>query len=410
MTGSRCSPGTVLLRPQRIRRLAGADADEAFVDDLLNLATRIASDSVHGGVLLQQLEAAVEAMAGRLLQRAGGGLERAVHHVRDLIQPAINQIQDVGDTFPADPDLGTLATYLLQELGVLAGDASGLAVDRLRPKVAAAIDVIEQDLGLTPTAVQDEIWALADDLAGRLESAPPENDPGLREDRLETTAMIRRLARRLRGQFVFPQLDPDRISLALFEELRRLGVTSALDRVACVGTEVGTALTATTDLLRLVPFTGMGARSVGAGEVGPPGGSDTFLWYPTWLLGDTDTKYFRDSRRWYLDLLEVPVEALKPAADIWIKGSTGDMTRRSTQLFAGSTIDWSSIPGPRQATPTSSTRSSTSRPTRWRAGPGTRPTPPTGWRWSCTSSGRSINPRTTGGTWRTPSSTSGTAS
>ena len=129
MTGSRCSPGTVLLRPQRIRRLAGADADEAFVDDLLNLATRIASDSVHGGVLLQQLEAAVEAMAGRLLQRAGGGLERAVHHVRDLIQPAINQIQDVGDTFPADPDLGTLATYLLQELGVLAGETRNRAAD-----------------------------------------------------------------------------------------------------------------------------------------------------------------------------------------------------------------------------------------------------------------------------------------
>src|SRR5207244_6706804 len=115
------------------------------------------------------------------------------------------------------------------------------------------------------------------------------------ENRLAVIAIIKRIKLRLQGVVHLPDLSADRVATALFEELKGGGIAAALDKVACVGKGVGAGLTVATDLAKIVPFTGFGSHSLGAGEdsttvttttVPPPDTVSKYLWYASWLLGD----------------------------------------------------------------------------------------------------------------------------
>ena len=132
MSASACSLGPLLLQPQGLKRAAGLDPEEALVEDLLGLASRIAADAVRGGTILTVLEQAVEAMGTRFLQGAAGGLQRAENHLRSLVEPAIRAMSDLARLLPDSQDPAQVPRARAAIRPVALG-AEALAPDGPRP-------------------------------------------------------------------------------------------------------------------------------------------------------------------------------------------------------------------------------------------------------------------------------------
>ncbi len=305
-----CGIGSVLLRPDRIRRAAVDDGLTGLAQDVVALVARLGADRAQGGVLLVTAEQALEGTASRLLATAGGGLDRARHRLQDALQPVLNAAQAVAALDLSDPlKVAEAAT------GALAGVAEGLkavSIDSVRGAVGTFMAVIEEDLGLGPTVIEDHLWAFCDDLIARFEALPTEADPGAHHTRVMAISVLRRLKAHMKGTFTLPWFDSEDITQAAMEQLRRWGADDAFPRVVCIGDGASKALTAVDAVLEAVPFTGFGSHSVGAGEALPS--PDKYLWYPSWLLGK----------------------------DVWVGG--GKVMRSDKVLFDGTEMHWDAIP------------------------------------------------------------------
>jgi len=339
----------LLLRPQRLKRAATGASDEALLDDLLSLIGKIGVDKVSGGTILSTLEACAEPLGLRLVQRAGGGFDHAIHRLQDLLSPLSHRLQALGSSLSAGPGVPQVADFAVTLLSTLAEGATGLSIQTLRDRVGTILDVVQNDLGLTSAAIEAEIWSLFDDVVARLEAIPAEADAAVRENRLAVVAIIKRIKLRLQGVVHLPDLSADRVASALFDELKGGGIAAALDKVACVGKGLGAGLTVATDLAKIVPFTGFGSHSLGAGEGSPPTTTTTttvpppdtvskYLWYGSWLLGDKNrTDWQKVFGSWIL------LDLWRPKRDVWVGGDS-QVWFGDNLLQSGTDITWDQLP------------------------------------------------------------------
>src|SRR5690606_10668170 len=76
--------GPLLLTPQPVRRATALPADLAFVDELVALVGRLASDPTRGEVVMGEIRAELEALGERLFAAAEDGLGNAEARLRAL--------------------------------------------------------------------------------------------------------------------------------------------------------------------------------------------------------------------------------------------------------------------------------------------------------------------------------------
>jgi murein DD-endopeptidase MepM/ murein hydrolase activator NlpD len=277
------SVGHILLQPERLPRTAADDGEQALLDDLLTAIARIVADVAQGGTMAQDLEAAFEALGKRLLEHAGVGFHAAVGRIGDLVAPLASMIKKLPELLDHD-DAAEVASALLDLLGTLGEKTSGLSIEAVRKHVTLVLDVIEKDLGLTSSVLEDELWALFGDVIERLEITPDGLDPALAANRLAVAGTLRGIRRRCRGIVKFPALSADKIAEALFDELDAL-LGPALEKAACVGHVTADGVSALKSAKQAVPFTGFDSRTLGAAGTAPPNTRE-YLWYASWLLAD----------------------------------------------------------------------------------------------------------------------------
>ena len=349
MSTTTCSPGLLLLRPQRLKRANVGASDEALLDDLLSLIGKIGADQVAGGTILSVLEACAEPFGLRLMQRAGGDVSQAVLRLQNLLSPLSHTLQTLSASLSAPVGPGEVAEFSVALLSALAKGVAGLSVDTLRDRTGTVLDVLQTDLGLTAAAVEAEIWALYDDIVARLEAIPAEADAAVRENRLSVIAILSRLQLRLRGVVHVPDLSADQVATALFAQLQGGGFAAGLDRIACVGKGFGAGMTLATDLAKAVPYTGFGSRSLGAAQVPAviPASSSLpdpskYLWYASWLLGDKDrSDWLKAFSSW-----TVTPDLWWPKNDVWVGGDQPQVYFGDRLLISAGDITWDQIPNP----------------------------------------------------------------
>jgi hypothetical protein len=308
---SACSIGDVLLQPERLARATG-DRDEALLNDVLTSVARVVSDTADGGTMAEDLVAALEGVGPRLIDRAGDGIEQALTHLEDLVRPLPAMLQTVIGAFEHD-EASAITEALLELLRSVAETTAQLSIESVREHVATLLSVLQDDLGLTPQALDDEVWALVDDAIARLEATPDGLEAPMAANRLAVAGTLRRLKRRGREVITFPALDADAIAAALLAELDRL-MGPTLKKVACAGHVTADSLMAATALESAVTFTGFGSRSIGAADA-PPVTERIYLWYATWLFGDGDIEWWQAWRLPFpahisLAIIKTPPETL----------------------------------------------------------------------------------------------------
>lgn len=327
--------GSVLLRPQRVRRGAAPTPEDTLVDDFLSLMARVIANKARGGRILDTMGEALEAAAQRLAQQAEAGVATAHERLRDWLQPFVDRLTQLAQQLSEVDDPAEVMDVAQEVLALVTGLAEGLTADQLRQHLDELLDIARNDLGLTSDFITGQVWALFDDVMARLQALPAESDRAMREDRREVIALLRRVKRRLQGQFQFPELNADRLASELFRWLRRSGFDGAARRVACIGEGVGAAFDAGEAVLRLVPATSIfGPGSVGAAEAVA---REKFAWYASWLLGDND-------RPWYYTLL-----FFLPTDEVWIDKDRKNIVRKNVWrdnqvLHTGTDLKWNDAP------------------------------------------------------------------
>lgn len=337
--------GAVLLQPQRIERARAANAEQALLDDVLGLSAHVMADKAQGGRIADVLGEAVEAMARRIFEHLGGGLESARTRFRRQLQPFIDRAQEMTEALSDSDDPVELADSGLRMLIAVADALKNLSIDNLRPSLNEVVNVIEDDLGLTPAFLERQVFALIDDIIARLRQETPETNEALRENRLVSIGIMRRLKRHLRGQIFIPTLNAEDLAASALDFLRRSDITPVIDKISCVGEGLGAGLRAGEALVRLVPYTGFGLNTLGAADGGGTASGGEFCWYPTWLLGNKDRPGYFIPLKILFGVLMLPT----PEDRIWIDRTTNTVTRRNILRAdevwpTGTGIDWNQIP------------------------------------------------------------------
>ena len=274
--------GSVLLQPQRLKRTAVTDTSQALVEDMISLATRVIVDKAMGGHIVQTMEDAFEELTLKLVAQIGNDLGKIQGDLKKLFSPIIDFFPGVMETLSKDPDPAKIIESILEIVSFIGSGLASLTLDELRTVVKTILDIFQKDLGINGRFIQDRIWGLIEDLIARLEALPTEINKAVRDNRINVITTLRRLKRHLKDKFVFPELDPDEIATLLAEALRKLGVEKASSKIACVGEGVKAGAKVGTSLFELVPYTGFGGRSLGAGEADSPA-KLKYLWYPSWV-------------------------------------------------------------------------------------------------------------------------------
>jgi hypothetical protein len=280
------SVGAVLLQPQRVHRTAAAHDGGPIYDDAIALAVRLSYDAANGGQILQLLEQACEGAAHRLVARIESGFDAAVQKLEQRLGGLISGLDGLTGSVGAIHDADSAVAAARQLLGLLTKAAEALTIEHLRTELSALVEILEQDLKLGPDFLEQEALALLEDVAHHLAQAPPESDPELRRNRLQVVALLRRQRRRLDGPLDFPALDPERMAERLFELIEQSHTPEAAQRLAAAGNALTEAVGIGRDLLHVVPFTGFGATSVGAGTVRAGPDEPPYCWYASWARDD----------------------------------------------------------------------------------------------------------------------------
>ncbi len=275
--------GSVLLQPQRVRRVHARRQKSPLIGDLALLLTRLARDTHTGGRIAalarEALESAFERIAAERTARIEAAGPRIVQRLTQLLQ-SITGV-DGAAQFEVGADALVLGGNILEHI---ANGLDGISAAELRPHVALVLDLLETDLGFSLAEAQTELWRILDDVIARLEGAPAESDVRAHETRLETACVLRQLRRILRD-FPLPRLDADRISVALAAWLQRVQAPRAAAQLRCAalalkaGAQTGQSITELVTLPAFSQFRNLGAAAAAASD-------EKFCWYATWLFGD----------------------------------------------------------------------------------------------------------------------------
>jgi hypothetical protein len=276
--------GTVLLQPKKVPT-APAAPDLALLEDTLSLATRVAWDRARGGTIVNDLLAGMEAALQGIAERNKAGIEGALARLEALLAPVIAQVQSLGGGAFADSTAEEILSAGGTLIDLLSKLAQALTVEQVRAHLDEVFDILQSDLGLTGTFLDQMVAALFDDMAGRVRQSPAGAAANIRDNRVQVAQLLRRLKRRLAGLFPFPQLNADALAGPLLARMRQGKYEDFASRAAAVGKALDGGFTVCGTLLDVVPFShGFNASGPGAAGSGTPQ-SDRFAWYASWYSG-----------------------------------------------------------------------------------------------------------------------------
>ena len=279
---------SVLLQPQRIKRIS-ADANVRLIDDVGRAIALLVEDTANEGPVAQALIDAALAMGPRFQHALEDRVRHTAEKLRIRAQAFVSALEALGaDVAAVGEDASKaleLATHLLQ---LVADVVQSLTYPSLRARVQFAVDLLEQDLGLSASFVEGQILAFLHDVADRITDLQAGGDLGVRRQRRACAATFRRLARFLQANFQFPGFAVDGLTRALYDRLRQAGIEEVVRQAKCALSEFETAVAGTRALGAALPLGNVvGGGAVGAALVDLPSQS-TYYWYPSWLLSDED--------------------------------------------------------------------------------------------------------------------------
>ena len=276
--------GSVLLQPKKVPTAPTAP-DLELLEDALSLATRIAWDRAQGGTIVDDLLAGVEAALQGIVEQKKAGIEGALARLEALMAPVIAEVQSLGGGAVDDSTAEEILKVGGTLLDLLAKLAESLTVEQVRAHLDEVFDILQSDLGLTNTFLDQMVAALFDDMASRVRQSPAGATADVRDNRVQGAQLLRRLKRRLAGQFPLPQLNADALAGPLLEKMRRSKYEDFMTRAAAVGKALDGGFTVCGTLLDVVPFSrGFNGSGPGAAGNGTPQ-SDPFAWYASWYSG-----------------------------------------------------------------------------------------------------------------------------
>lgn len=275
--------GSVLLQPQRLERAAQIPDDEGVLDDIFNLALLLGRDGLEAGLITGALAASLSGTVERFAAQTGAGIASAVSRFEALFQPLIQPVESMIAEPPDD------ASQVVQAVEAAAQNLitalQNLSPPQLRAQMDEVFDILEADLGITPSFVDDLVYGLLDDMLLALQSAPPGEIAAQRSRRRAVSGLLSRIRRRLAGLFSFPGLNADDAAQALLALLDRPEVSEALTRAACSGEAAAAYFRAGQALVDLLPYSGFPAfGSGGMGAAAAPTEREQICWYASKLL------------------------------------------------------------------------------------------------------------------------------
>jgi hypothetical protein len=275
--------GSVLLQPHKVAAPL-APAPAALVEDLLALATRLLWDRAHGGACLTLTEKAFAASLERLLAATRTRQGAAAQKLKAWAQPLVDKIAAMGQSLPGDSVAhetilsGDRLVSLLVEL------LDGITTDALAQHANFALSVLQNDLGLTNSFVDQQVGLIIDDIVAQLRGAPLEADLRVRENRFEIIVLVRRIRRDIDGLFELPPLNVDRFAALLLSKLRELQYDAVVGRAAVTGKALKSGLDVLGAISDEVTFSA--GFSGGPGAAAAPGASTRRCWYASWVTGE----------------------------------------------------------------------------------------------------------------------------
>lgn len=323
------SVGAVLLQPERLARATAADDSAAA--DVVGLVRLLVDEARAGGPLAEDIDAAFDGLAGRLVASIEGRIDAAADRLEDLVAPLLTVIDThVGALGEAeDPD--EIALALVGVIDAVAGALAALDPDAVESTVRTLVRVFEDDLGLSVADLRAQLLLLADGLVERLDAPHPAADDETRR----RAAALARLVRRWRARVAalpVPAIDADAIAREVADRLRGAGLDELFERIRCVAAALGEAMAGGARLVGAVGSASFGGGTVGAAEAPPT--DDQYLWYLTWLLGNKEP--------WYTELLRT-VAPWIPADEVWIDVAAGKVMRRDVfgpHVEVAPSTDW----------------------------------------------------------------------
>lgn len=307
--------GTVLLQPKKVPD-APAPANLALLEDALSLVVRVAWDRAQGGTIVDDLLSGVEAALQRIVEQKQAGIEGALQRLQALMAPVIAELQSLGSGALSDSTAADILAGGATLIHLLSKLAQGLTVEQLRAHLDEVFDILQSDLGLTNTFLDQMVTTLFDDIANRVRQSPAGAGVEVRDNRVQVAQLLRRLKRRLAGQFPFPALNADALAGPLLERMRRSKYEDFVRSAAAVGTALDGSFRVCGTLLDVVPFSyGFNESGPGAAGSGTPQ-SDQFAWYASWYSG---SRLRGDDTDALKNLAFGPVS--KDTAEFWAKHS-----------------------------------------------------------------------------------------
>ncbi|CAN5646126.1 hypothetical protein BH23GEM10_BH23GEM10_16620 [soil metagenome] len=278
------SMGSVLVQPQRIRRARRRPARIAIGAELVVLVGRIAADADAGARIGTLALEILQSTAERLFEERRARMEGAIPRLLAWGRNLLGAVTGTGiDADVTDPRAALqLARGVLNRIAdILEQPAAGA----IRPHVADLVDIIENQLGLTPQDMLDEVWGIVEQLAVRLLQEEPGESAEARAMRREVARMARRLAAQFRPILSLPRLNPDRITAALVGFLNETQARRFAAKLRCVADGLGAfldgaiAISELVELEAFAEFRSLGAAAAAANT------EQRYLWYTSWLLG-----------------------------------------------------------------------------------------------------------------------------
>jgi hypothetical protein len=188
--------GSVLLQPRKVPTAPTAP-DLALLEDALSLATRIAWDRAQGGTIVDDLLAGMEAALKGIAEQKKTGIEGALARLEALVAPVIAEVQSLGAGAADDSTAEEILKAGGTLIDLLAKLAESLTVEQVRAHLDEVFDILQSDLGLTNTFLDQMVAALFDDMASRVRQSPAGATAEIRDNRVQVAQLLRRLKRRL---------------------------------------------------------------------------------------------------------------------------------------------------------------------------------------------------------------------
>jgi hypothetical protein len=275
------------MQPGKLQRAKKTGPSVALVGDLLDLVLRILVDAAKEGDVFRIMQETAENAGNRFVEQVYKNIEKAEKRLHKLLRPLISSLDDFAKTLPDTDEAAEFVDFAIKLITKIAEKAANLSIDQLRQPIKELLEIFQEDLGLSGDFIEQQVWALVDDLIAGLEMASADSGNGDRKNCRQMALVLRRFKRTLYGRFTFPGYNADRLAEGILSFLRQYGVEELAKKTACYGEKVGDIASVASSLAKLVPYSSFGPNTLGAAEVSP-WKRKTYLWYATWLYGDKE--------------------------------------------------------------------------------------------------------------------------